>query len=53
MGWGAIAVVIGIITLFIISSAVSVIIVLKHNRRAEVQRSFWKERSIPLSVNLY
>lgn len=42
--WGAIAVIIGIITLFIISSAISIIIVLKYNRRRQKSSEKFLER---------
>lgn len=44
LGWGAIAVIIGIITLFIISSAISIIIVLKYNRRTKSSEKFLERK---------
>lgn len=46
LGWGAVAVIVGIITLFIISSAVSIVVVLEYNRSTDTFRGVSrKERS--------
>lgn len=52
MGWGAIAVIIGIVTLFIISSAISIIIVLKYNRRIKTFREVSRKKHSCFSESL-
>lgn len=46
LGWGAVAVVIGVVTLFIICSTVPIIIVLKHTIRRDIEKTLWQERAL-------
>lgn len=52
LGWGAVAVIVGVVTLLVISSAVAIVVVLEYNRSTDTFREVSRKEHSALSESL-